>query len=178
MVKKHIIIDLDETIINSIATEDFDNKDKTKLELFDYKNMDDYYYVCARPHLQTFLDFIFANFNVSVWTAASKSYALFIIEHFILVKPKRKLEYVFFSYHCDLSKKLGRGIKDLSLLWDKYKLEGFNKTNVKIIDDNMDVVKTGNCFQIKEFNFKDDDCEGDIELVKMKAQLKEFINAE
>ena len=43
---------------------------------------DGHYKVFERPGLQEFLDYLFANFNVSVWTAASKSYALFIIDKY------------------------------------------------------------------------------------------------
>ena len=130
--KKNLILDLDETLINALSEEeqsmvrDFDERKN----LFKYTNMDSYYSVFHRPGLQKFLKYIFKNFNVSIYTAASKDYALFIIEHIILRnKKKRKLDYIFFSYHCDLSKKLKNGIKDLSILWDIYNLEGYNKNN-------------------------------------------------
>ena len=177
--KKNLILDLDETLINALSEEeqsmvrDFDERKN----LFKYTNMDSYYSVFHRPGLQKFLKYIFKNFNVSIYTAASKDYALFIIEHIILRnKKKRKLDYIFFSYHCDLSKKLKNGIKDLSILWDIYNLEGYNKNNTIIIDDNPDVKKTGYCIQVPEFNFSDRDSENDDYLSKLRHMLEEYKN--
>ncbi len=49
----------------------------------------------------------FKNFNVHIWTAASKGYASFIIEEFILKKdPSRKINLVLFDHHCRVSKRV------------------------------------------------------------------------
>ena len=185
--KKNIILDLDETLIFGLSPKDdyYDiKKDEKKLfEKFKYKNMDGYYYIFYRPGLHKFLDYLFANFNVSVWTAASKDYALFIIDKIILQNDEvknngneRKLDYIFFSYHCDLSKKLKNGIKDLSILWDVYKLPNYNKNNTLIVDDNPEVHETGFCIPIKEFVAIKDDSENDKELSKIKKKLEKFKN--
>ena len=58
------------------------SKSKKILELYDdtkRHDFDYYYVVFERPYLQSFLDYIFDKFNVYVWTAASKDYALYII---------------------------------------------------------------------------------------------------
>ena len=118
--KKNLLLDLDQTLICACDFKEYkpgSNKkmdEKADNEIFNKINMDNIYTVFQRPNLEKFLDFIFENFNVSVWTAASKDYALFIINKIILKldtknkdKPKkRKLDYVFFSYHCDISKKI------------------------------------------------------------------------
>lgn len=66
------------------------------------------YIVFERPHLQEFLDFLFSNFKVSVWSAATKDYVLFVINNIIYRDhPERKLEWIFFDEHCSTSKKLG-----------------------------------------------------------------------
>ena len=179
--KKNIILDLDETLISAISTDEYDIKkdDKKAFEKFECKNMDNYYYVFYRPGLQKFLDYLFDNFNVSVWTAASKDYALFIIDKIILDNENnndRKLDYIFFSYHCDLSKKLKNGIKDLSILWDVYKLPNYNSNNTLIIDDNPDVHETGFCIPIKEFVAIKDGSENDKEFEKIKKKLEKFKN--
>ena len=137
----NIILDLDQTLISAEAEEDYDfNKNKNKAKLFNFKDMDGYYIVFERPNLQSFLDYVFENFNVSVWTAASKDYALFIIEKIILCdKPERKLDWIFFSYHCDISKKITKHTKDLSMLWDIYKIDNYEKDNTLIIDDYDEV---------------------------------------
>ena len=46
------------------------------MEKFSYHDMDGYYIVFERPGLQEFLDYLFANYIVSVWTAATKDYAI------------------------------------------------------------------------------------------------------
>jgi len=182
---KNVILDLDETLIFGLSPEDDDydikKDEKNIFKKFKYKNMDGYYYIFYRPGLQEFLDYLFANFNVSVWTAASKDYALFIIDKIILLNDenkasKRKLDYIFFSYHCDLSKKLKNGIKDLSILWDVYKLPNYNKNNTLIIDDNPEVHETGFSIPIKEFVAIKDNSENDKELKKIKKKLEKFKN--
>ena len=62
-----------------------------------------YYRIFHRPHLQTFLDYAFAHFDVSIFTAADKDYALFIAENIVLTKPGRKLKYLFYGYAATLS---------------------------------------------------------------------------
>ena len=64
---------------------------------FKYVEMDDVYRIHERPYLQHFLDFLFTNYNVAVWTAVEKDYAKFIVENFILVKPDRRLDFVMFN---------------------------------------------------------------------------------
>ena len=138
MVKKiNVILDLDQTLICSEELKDF-KPDPNKMKLFDYKKMDNTYITFARPHLQEFLDYLFKNFNVSIWTAASKSYALFIINKFIK-RPNRPIDFIFFSYHCDLSTREGRGLKGLDMLWETFKLSGYRRDNTVIIDDNNEV---------------------------------------
>lgn len=175
--KINIILDLDQTLICAEVTEEFNfKKYKQKMLSFDFENMDGYYVVFARPGLQAFLDFLFANFNVSVWTAASKDYALFIIDKFILTKPDRNLDFIFFSYHCDLSKRDKGGLKDLSMLWDAYGLQNYNVHNTLIIDDNVEVkrIQPCNCYMIKAFEFQQEGSENDMELDRLTDKLKYF----
>ena len=175
--KYNIFLDLDETIISAI---EFENYDKNKLENdkrknnFTFYTMGKDYIVFERPHLQEFLDYLFENFNVSIWTAASKIYALFIIQNIVLKKPNRKLDYIFFSYHCDLSEKFKNGLKDLSLLWDTYKLPKCKDTNTVIIDDNPDVKKTGFCISAPEFIFTNINSENDTFLIELTNKLKKI----
>lgn len=152
----HILLDLDNTLISSISKEEEKAVFKPRMKLFSWKEMEGYYKIFERPGLQTFLDFLFENFNVSVWTAASKAYALFIIDNFILVKPSRKLNYIFFSHHCKHSKKKKRTQKSIQMLFDEYNLQEFGK-NVYIIDDHPEVynAQPENCLHIKAFEFTD-----------------------
>ena len=103
MKEKHkltLILDLDQTLISGEAYEDLDlKKYKKKDKLFTSNDMEGFYKIYSRPYLQEFLDYAFSNFNVIIWTAATKDYALFIIEKIIINnKPDRKLDFILFSY--------------------------------------------------------------------------------
>jgi TFIIF-interacting CTD phosphatase-like protein len=180
--KRHdfnIILDLDQTLISAEATDEFNfEKHKKKSQLFKFHNMDDYYIVFERPGLQKFLTFLFNNFNVSVWTAASRDYCLFIVDNIILKKHRnRKLDWIFFSYHCDISKKIGKCTKDLDLLWDFYKIKDYNKNNTMIIDDFDDVYKhqKDNCIVAEPFEVTERNSERDDFLVKLTPLLKNIV---
>jgi hypothetical protein len=153
---ENIILDLDETLISAIPSCDFNNHHpRPKAKRFVFHDMEGYYMVFERPYLQEFLDFLFANYNVSVWTAASKDYAAFIVDKIILSKPDRKLDWVFFSYHCGLSKKIKHGSKNLAMLWDEFKLDGYTAENTVILDDYGEVraIQPLNCIPAYPFDF-------------------------
>lgn len=176
MNKANLLLDLDQTVISAEADEDYDfKKYKEKAKKFNFEDMDGYYLVFERPGLQTFLDYIFANFNVSVWTAASKDYALFIIEKIILAgRNERSLDWIFFSYHCDLSKRRKGHTKDLSMLWDVYNIPGYTKNNTVILDDYGEVYKTqpNNCIVALPFEFTDEGSETDTFLADLIPKLE------
>jgi TFIIF-interacting CTD phosphatase-like protein len=178
---KNFVLDLDETLISAEPTEDYDYKKyDNKIKKFKEKPMfmDDYYIIIQRPGLQKFLDFLFQNFNVSIWTAASKDYALYIIENIILGgHPERKLDYIFFSYHCNISKKLKKGSKDLSMLWDVYQIEGYNNKNTFILDDLDEVfeIQNDNCIIADQFKFVKKNSENDNFLKQLIPKIKKYV---
>lgn len=176
--KINILLDLDQTLISAESTSDYNfKKNKSKSKKFTFYDMDGYYIVFERPDLQSFLDDLFTNFNVSIWTAASKDYALFIIDKIILQnKPERKLDWVFFSYHCDISKKTKKGSKSLEMLWDVYEIPGYNKNNTFILDDYDEVYNTqpNNCIIAKAFEFEDSDSNQDDFLKQLSEKLKDL----
>jgi TFIIF-interacting CTD phosphatase-like protein len=179
--KYNILLDLDNTLISAVPLEEFptDNKTKLKALKFKYVNMEDYYIIFQRPYLQRFLTFIFKHFNVSVWSAASKDYVLFIIENVILKNhPERKLDYIFFSYHCNWSKSSKKIIKNLEMLWDEFGLsDKFQRNNTFIIDDLSEVTKNQPCnsIQVKEFEFLDNNSEKDKDLKRVGKKLKNLL---
>jgi TFIIF-interacting CTD phosphatase-like protein len=143
--KMNVILDLDNTIINAL-----EENDRKKLPIdfsnkFQYKDYIPYFRIYARPHLEEFLNYLFKHYNVAVLTAAEKDYATFIVNNFILTKPGRKLEFVFYRNHVDTSEKVFGGMKDLRMLWDLYKVRGFYPSNTVIIDD-LDLVYQTNMF--------------------------------
>ncbi|ASZ85018.1 038R [Cherax quadricarinatus iridovirus] len=156
--KINILLDLDNTLISSISKKEEKPIFKPRMKQFRWENMEDYYKVFERPGLQPFLDYLFENFNVSVWTAASKSYALFIIEKFILQgHPERKLDYIFFSYHCKKSKRARQTQKSLDILKNEFDLLDYDMSKTYIIDDHPEVFsyQPENCINIKAFEFTD-----------------------
>lgn len=175
MNKINILLDLDNTLISSLAKHEEKKIHKPRMKQFKWENMEGVYKVFERPGLQKFLDYLFYNFNVSVWTAASKSYALFIIDKFILTKPNRTLDYIFFSHHCKRSKKIKDTQKSLQLLADEFNLLNYDIESTYIIDDHPDVYKAqpNRCFQIKAFEFTDRHSYNDNELENtIKPQLE------
>ena len=179
--KINLILDLDQTLISAEANEEYDfKKNRDKAKKFEFQDMDGYYIVFERPGLQDFLDFIFANFNVSVWTAASKDYAIFIIDKIIIKdKNERKIDWIFFSYHCKISQKIKHTSKDLSILWEEYNLPGYNKNNTIILDDykeNVYLPQKNRCILAKPFYFTDNESENDKFLFKLKNDLEKYVN--
>lgn len=183
--KPSIILDLDQTIISAEPTEEHDfEKYKKKGEHFRSDDMDGYYIVYSRPYLQEFLDYLFKNFNVTIWTAASKDYALFIIEKIIINNlPERKLDFIFFSYHCDLSKKMKKYSKELCMLWNIHNLPGYSEKDTIIIDDykgDVHKCQPNNCIIAPPFEFTVEGSENDTflkdlipELDAMKMRIEE-----
>lgn len=184
---KNVFLDLDQTLLSAENYEYFVRdhpscrekyREKDKKGYFEYVEMDKDYVVYLRPGVQDFLDELFAKYNVSVWTAASKNYATFIIEKIILIpdKPERKLDYVFFAYHCDKSMEYTGNTKDLTMLWEQYNMEGYDETNTVIIDDYLEVKDTQpkNCIHIKPFKFIKSGSEKDKELKIVLKKLEKM----
>lgn len=172
----NIILDLDETLISAIEKDTLkENKSmsttfKEKYKHFKIHSMGKEYFITERPHVQEFLDFIFSNYNVSIWTAASKNYASFVIKKVIMIKPNRKLDFILFSKHCDISERKSGCIKRLDNL---FHIHRFNKENTIIIDDNKNVFEKqdNHVIRIKAFNILDVDSENDIALKEIEKYL-------
>lgn len=176
----NIVLDLDATLISSQPADEYDaKKERKKASKFKHHDMDGYFEVFERPGLQKFLDFLFTNFNVSVWTAATQSYAIFVVDHVILKgHPERKLDYVFFNYHCKRSEKMRDGSKDLRLLWENFELPGYGSGNTVIIDDLDEVceLQPCNCLPAKPFEYSDDGSENDTFLEETTEILRKLLS--
>ncbi len=131
----HVILDLDLTLINSLEKGEKHGFNIKSTKVPDLNEYDVY----ERPGLQEFLDGIFVKENrVSVWTAASKDYALAIVNKFILIKPERELENIFFHYHCEISSKnFGNNSKDLRTLHKLLGIKKLPKEKLVLIDDTQ-----------------------------------------
>jgi TFIIF-interacting CTD phosphatase-like protein len=180
--KKLILLDLDNTLI---CAEDLAFvKDQTKLvkarEKFRNVRMEDYYDIFERPHLQEFLDYLFKNFNVGIWTASSKDYAVFVVKNFITqpdnkVKEDRKIQLFLCSHHCNVSKKHFNGVtKDLKLISEKWNLKNLN--DVMLVDDleNLAEHQPKNVIHIKPFYYDREASYDDNALFKIKEALEKI----
>jgi NLI interacting factor-like phosphatase len=139
MARPHILLDLDSSIVSSIALTDeaiaANGGSETKPSAEALSKLDAMfprhhillggsYKTYERPHLQEFLDKLSETCQVSVFTAASKPYAAAIIEACILIKPTRKLQFVFWGSHGNLSAKLYQNNhKNLRLLSETFGLK-------------------------------------------------------
>ena len=173
--KLNVVLDLDNTLINTV---DFNPLLKTKYfcKIYDRNNL-----ICARPYLFEFLEWLFDNCNVSVFTYADKDYALFIIDHFILRdkkgrKLKRKLDFIFYRYHVTMGiNQFGGGLKDLRIIWDTFDMYGFNCSNTVIVDDSPDVKMTNPLNAIMVYPFNAITGIGDKHLLKVKDRLEYIV---
>lgn len=151
--KLNIFLDLDHTII---CSEEYGVSKLKEVSTYDYDFINPYV-TAARPCLQLFLDEIFENYNVSIWTAASKNYASFIFDRFIKkYNNNRTLKLLLYNSHCELSMLKTGGSKSLNMLWNQWMIPGFNETNTFIIDDLKEVhtIQPDNCIRIKPFKIK------------------------
>ena len=199
MFKMNVILDLDNTLINALSSGDRRKLPNSYSEQFNYVDYIPFFRIYERPHLQDFLDFLFANFNVAVITAAERDYAMFIVDRFILSStkikngkqeivyyPNRKLDFIFFSYQVDIGMEIYKGIKNLNMLWDTmdstgiFRVDNYYPSNTIIVDDLDEVSQTNpyNSIRLKNFSVVNDetgeiqyDAINDDELLKIKEYL-------
>lgn len=191
MTKTCLILDLDETLISSVSNSEIE-KLKSVLKRDERTDLDTVlkgqhyrwgekpgeYVTYERPGLQKFLDFAFENFDVYIWTAGGKEYAVTLVKEIIMrVNPgKRDVKNIHFDYHCQQSEKHYRGnLKDLRMFWEKYNLGVCKKDNTFIVDDNSDVAipNPNNCIVAKPFRVQyPTDAKKDKFLDKLKKQLQ------
>lgn len=182
--KINFLLDLDSTLISAKKERELKNITQPQHNVFKIHKMKDdngrvNYIVFERPGLQNFLTYIFDNYNVSVWTAASKDYAMFIIYSIVLGGDKnRKLDYVFFSYHCDISSEKSKNLctKDVTVLWNLYKMKGYTALNTLILDDYIEDVyakQKNNCIIAPVFDIVDNYNPGDRFLIDIISVLRD-----
>ena len=183
--RMNVILDLDNTIIVALEEPERDMLSMRFQGKFEHHDiLSNGMRIFARPGLQPFLDYLFANFNVSVFTAAEQEYALFIINHFLLQKGTsghRKVHYMFWRYHVDMGIKRYNGVKDLRLLFNVFNVPNFYPCYTVIIDDLIDVYEANpdNTIPIKAFEIVDSSTNQalpesieDVELERVKRVLE------
>lgn len=151
---KHIVLDIDETLIHTKMTptkcEHTFSIDKTS------------YYVKYRPYLAEFINFIFNNFDsINIWTAATYDYAKNIISkvlHTLLLDKSLLYKLKFFNTRQQVSID---GSKKLNKLFNTEFAKSLNilETNTIMIDDKESVFNynTGNGIIIPAWTGKKSD---------------------
>ena len=177
----NIILDLDNTIIHSISYDRMKFVPKN-LEL-ENKDIGDFI-TYRRPHLDRFLNFLFANFNVGVYTLGSRDYAEDIVWNFIQDVPNRKVDFILSREDEIVNKSLEKYkyfnlTKNLNYIWNDLKIYDYYPCNTFIIDDNPYVKMSNkvNTIHIKKFEvLRDDntfntDCTYDNVLLEITREL-------
>jgi TFIIF-interacting CTD phosphatase-like protein len=182
----NVVLDLDNTLIFSIPFNkvpkimpEWLTKFKThKMHFGKEKDPEKYdYLVVERPGLRPFLNWLSKYFKITIWSAASPDYVLFIKKH---IFGKRKVQKSYTSDDCERSQKnYGEDfIKNLELLWDVDDLKGYGPSNTVIIDDLKYNTKPQphNSIHIKKFivNVNDKKSLEDIELVAVQKKLEQI----
>jgi len=138
--KLNIILDIDETLVYFINKRYFphswDLLTPTEKAKYQVKANGSGVFI-VRPHLDTFLRFLFKTFNVSLWTLSDKEYADGIAKMFVVKNTKRKLVHVLNAdEHGDLASDLHGNNKDLNMLWYHAGITCFSECNTILIDDH------------------------------------------
>jgi RNA polymerase II subunit A small phosphatase-like protein len=136
-----LILDLDETLV-------YATQERGKVD-FDFEVFN--YFVKKRPHLDEFLDRIFAWFDVAVWTSSGSSYAAQLVTR--LFTDAEELQFVWDERRCTMQRDLIThryyAIKDLK----KVKRRGYDLERVLMIDDTPKKLRRqyGNHLMLKAF---------------------------
>jgi len=159
--KKLFILDLDETLI--YATEEVleRNEDFCVGQYFVYK----------RPFLELLLGFCFGNFNVAVWTTATKSYAEEILRK--ILKKNQKLQFLWTRDKCTLFYDEEEHEHYFVKRMYKIRRRGYKLKSVIVVDDTPNVWRCsyGNLIRVRKFEGD----ENDDELKFLSIYLKELL---
>lgn len=166
----HIILDLDETLINSCEPETnfnfeyfFINQPNSQIPEFK---------TYIRPHCKEFLQWLFQNVSVSFWSSGEKSYVLDIIKHLVTKENQKKIKCILWRDQCEESEKCTGQIKNID--WFKKILSRFEKDGKIILIDDLDeniFANPQNSIQIKPFDASQNNI-SDNELVRILDLLK------
>lgn len=148
----NIVLDLDETLVSVTTSR------PTKYN-FEFKLGNQLYYVKKRPYLTLFLRYLFKNFDsVSVWTAATRPYAIKILENIMSEHQRNQL--AFFLTRENLRFKDGKNYtKPLEKIFKNSK--HMTSQNTIMIDDRKSAMSDncGNAFIIDAWKGQPNDRE-------------------
>ncbi len=137
--KLNVILDIDETFVYFIADkyrsyswDILPEKEKAKYTTLE-ANKGIY---IVRPHIEEFMDFLFKNCTVSIWTWSDANYARFVADTFVLAgHPERKMRLLLSEAHAEESGEIHGNSKDLNWIWYDQDESCFAECNTVLIDD-------------------------------------------
>ena len=143
-----LVLDLDETLIHATERPLMHEPD---FELASY-------FVYRRPHLDAFLQFAFAHFDVGVWTSSGEVYATGIVE---AIFGANKPAFVWASRRCTLRRDFNLDQYVATKRLAKLKQLGYRLEQIIAIDDSPEkhAQNYGNLLRVAEFNGAPDDSE-------------------
>lgn len=157
--KINLILDLDETLIHTIKSNESKLKDDKKI----YLNLPNFFgIVYLRKYLSEFLSYCYNNFNVSFWTSSNSLYCKEILKIILNEDQIKKTKGIFISEESSvinlktnkIYKNINSRLKPLSILWEDKELSKlFNQYNTLLIDNDPNIVKfnLNNSIQIESF---------------------------
>jgi len=169
---KLIVLDLDGTLIDTSSKGIY--KIETNLGTL---------MLTPRPHLQEFLNYCFDNFNVGIYTAATRPYALDVLK--IILNDSHFSKIKFLKCYDNCSRRVSNEIKGefndgdnyiiykpLKSIWNKNigRKNGWTKDNTLIIEDTPEtcIKNYGNAIYVPSFKYykKDDTLKNLIYFIK------------
>jgi TFIIF-interacting CTD phosphatase-like protein len=166
----NIILDIDNTLLHAIGNDG-------QPTLVNRPVISDReFHIYPRPYLKYFLQYLFDNYNVAVWSAGNKEYVDYVTQK-IITTNTRHLDFVFNWDQCkeaQLLYKDSHNYKNLKYIWDNKDLSYlYNQSNTILIDDRLATVnpQKNNCILIREFDATDEASTHDLELLKTIHQL-------
>ena len=137
--KKNLVLDIDNTLISTVPKTLVNAIEESgqiiPLHHITYDLIQEMV-IYPRPHLQEFLDFVFENYNISIFTAAESNYAYYIIRTLILQdKSNRKLDFIMTYPHYQNCMYLYEKHKYMDYISSKN--SSYTIQNTKILDDSL-----------------------------------------
>jgi len=151
--KPNILLDLDNTLVYAIVPH----------KIYKYPSMVKHLFedvlILERPYLKEFLQTLNKYYNISVWTAAKRDYAEFIVSQ-ILQKYHVRVYYLFDRQHVQESLQYYGTMKNLDLLTNIYKIPMFIENKNILVDDLVEICQQKNlCLNVIPFIGQKDDVE-------------------
>lgn len=166
MRERLLVLDLDETLLHSVALDEVSDKVLKKLKK-KYLHFPVERYICfLRPKAVEFLQWASKQFTLAIWTAASPDYGFYILETLFRKIANVTPAIIMTSDHTTLSEDVLGNHKDLSLVWQI--LPQYNPGNTYMIDDHPGVKSAYPCnvYTIPVFNPIDPNVDRELAIAK------------